>query len=277
MRERFSTINPGEVTGYAVALPGCTGSDGTPRWYGGGRLHDSLTLPRLRTAWARGQQDAAERSGAFRFTAPERAEIYRHAARRTASAAEHLRRCTAGDPHHGADAAWAAADTLHAAARALRSPMLRCAAAGYDRAARAPFGRLPSRTREGDQLRAAARLLAMTGTTPGDGTGEAGALVANLVRLLEAVHGLRKAQAHAAQAAAARQAAEELHAAFSQARGMTPHPGLVQARHPGPVPPGEADLLLPSGEVLPAAAGPGTAPLGSRPRPGPPPRARPTR
>ena len=129
------------------------------------------------------------------------------------------------DPHRGADAAWAAADTLHAAARALRSPMLRCAAAGYDRAARAPFGRLPPRTREGDQLRAAARLLAMTGTTPGDGSGEAGALVANLVRLLEVVQGLREAQAHAAQAAAARQAAEQLHAAFTQARGMITVPG----------------------------------------------------
>jgi hypothetical protein len=91
VRERFSNVNPGEVTGYAVALPGCTGSDGTPRWYGGGRLHDTLTLPRLRAAWAEGQPEALERSGALRFTAPERAEIYRHAARQAAAAAEHLR------------------------------------------------------------------------------------------------------------------------------------------------------------------------------------------
>jgi hypothetical protein len=73
VRERFSTINPGEVTGYAVALPGCTGSDGTPRWYGGGRLHDSLTLPRLRTAWARRQQEGQsvpERSGSLSRNAP---------------------------------------------------------------------------------------------------------------------------------------------------------------------------------------------------------------
>ena len=62
VRERFSELNPGEVTGYAVALPGCTGPDGTPRWHGGGRLHDSLTLPRLRQGWAAGQQDG----GAFR-------------------------------------------------------------------------------------------------------------------------------------------------------------------------------------------------------------------
>jgi hypothetical protein len=94
--------------------------------------------------------------------------------------------------------------------------MLRCAAIGYDRAARAPFGRVPSPTREGDQLRAAARLLAMTGATPGDGSGEAGALVANLVRLLDVVSGLRDAQSRAAQAAAARQTAEQLHAAFTR-------------------------------------------------------------
>ena len=35
VRERFSEVNPGEVTGYAVTLPGCTGPDGTPRWFRG--------------------------------------------------------------------------------------------------------------------------------------------------------------------------------------------------------------------------------------------------
>ena len=41
------------------------------------------------------------------------------------------------DPAEAADAAWAAADMLHVAARALRDPHLRCAADSYDRAARA--------------------------------------------------------------------------------------------------------------------------------------------
>ena len=107
---RFSELSPGEVTGYAVALPGCAGPDGTPRWHGGGRLHDSLTLPRLRQGWSAGLREAG-RSGVFRFTAPERAEIYRHAARQAAATAERLRHCTAGNPGDGADAAWAAADT----------------------------------------------------------------------------------------------------------------------------------------------------------------------
>ena len=101
VRERFSEINPGEVTGYAVSLRGHAGTDEAPRWYGGGRLHDSLTLPQLRARWTGGEGGAAERSGAFRITAPERPDIYRHTARQAAVAAEHLRRCAAGDPGAG--------------------------------------------------------------------------------------------------------------------------------------------------------------------------------
>jgi hypothetical protein len=48
-----------------------------------------------------------------------------------------------------ADAAWAAADALHVAARALRSRELRCAGDAYARAARVPHGRLPRRSRDG--------------------------------------------------------------------------------------------------------------------------------
>ncbi|HUY52724.1 MAG TPA: hypothetical protein VMV92_44655 [Streptosporangiaceae bacterium] len=51
VRLRFSEINPGQVTGYAVTFPGHTGPDGTPRWFGGGRLADGLTLPQLRRRW----------------------------------------------------------------------------------------------------------------------------------------------------------------------------------------------------------------------------------
>jgi len=67
------------------------------------------------------------------------------------------------NPVAAADAAWAAADTLHVAARALRNRHLRYAADSYDRAARAPYGRLPQRSREGDQLRRTTRLIALAG------------------------------------------------------------------------------------------------------------------
>jgi hypothetical protein len=279
VRERYSDLNPGQVTGYAVTLPGCTGPDGTPRWYGGGRLHDTLTLPRLRNAWAQPHR-TAESSRTLRFTHPECAEIYRHAARQAAAATEHLRRCSADNPDHGADAAWATADTLHAAARALHSPTLRCAAAGYDRAARASYGRIPRRSQQGDHLRTAARLLAMTGAGPGDLIGQVGVLVANLMELADAVAALREAQAHAAQAAASREAAEHLHTALTQARGRWPHFGQAHTRpaqassSPGRV---EADFPVPLAEA-PQAVTQGVANRRSWPHTRQPPtRARPAR
>ena len=278
VRERFSEINPGEVTGYAVSLRGHAGTDGAPRWYGGGRLHDSLTLPRLRSAWTGGEGTPAARSGTFRITAPERAEIYRHAARQAAVAAEHLRGCAAGDPGNGADAAWAAADALHAAARATGSRVLRCAADGYDRAARSPHRQVPRRTGEGEGLRTTARLLTMTG---GDGISEAGPLARNLLSLIDAVAGLRAAQAHAAQAAAARRTAEQLHAAFMQAKESTAHARRADAPGIGPDRPAsraDAEFPVPVTELVDAAAEHGAAGAGSRPRVAQPPtRARPAR
>jgi hypothetical protein len=54
VRLRFSEIDPGQVTGYSVTVPGHTGPDGTPLWYGGGRtLHvaaRALRNPHLRCA-----------------------------------------------------------------------------------------------------------------------------------------------------------------------------------------------------------------------------------
>jgi hypothetical protein len=53
VRLRFSQACPGEVTGYAVSLPGHCSHDGAPVWYGGGQLAAGLTLPRLRRGWDR--------------------------------------------------------------------------------------------------------------------------------------------------------------------------------------------------------------------------------
>jgi hypothetical protein len=229
VRLRFSEINPGEVTGYSVRLPGHADAEGMPAWYGGGRLSAELTLPRLRRCWDQPRSNTAEQSGAFRvdapagasgFSAAEREAIYTHAARQAAGAAEHIRRCAYRDPVQAADAAWAAADTLHVAARALHNPALRLAADSYDRAARARYGRIPPASNEGARLRVAARLLALAGVTSGTSLAMA-ALIANLAALAIAVAELRAAQQRAAQAAAARAAAEHLR-------------GCVQARPPGP-------------------------------------------
>ena len=51
VRKRFSTRNPGQVTGYSVALPGDTAKDGGPVWYGGGKLAADLSWPKLRQRW----------------------------------------------------------------------------------------------------------------------------------------------------------------------------------------------------------------------------------
>jgi hypothetical protein len=230
VRLRFSETDPGQVTGYSVTLPGHAGPDGTLQWYGGGRLAAGLTLPRLRERWKRGIRGSAERSATPRFTAPERDEIYRHAARQARTAAEHIRHCAMTDPVGAADAAWAAADTLHVAARALRNPSLWCAADSYDRAARAAYGRIPRRSYDGDQLRRTARMIALAGNLTGDNTLMAIALMAQLVALAAAVAELRQAQQHAAQAAAARAAAAHLHSAVTQARSQVPRFGHGQSQ-----------------------------------------------
>ena len=282
VRVRFSEIKPGQVTGYAVALAGHVAEDGAPRWYGGGRLAAELTLPQLRRGWNQIGHGTGERSGTFRFTAPERDMLFRHAARQAAAAAEHIRRSAGTNPDMAADAAWAAAATFGVAARALRDPALQHAADAYDRASRAPYGRSPRRTRDGDRLRATARLLALAGDVSGGSTVLAGALIANLVTLTLAVTELRQAQEHAAQAAAARKAAEHMHAAMTRASSSAFRPGpaerLKRARAAAAGDPIRRDfpVPLPLGQSLASAA---VGDIGGRPHVGrqPPKRAGPGR
>ena len=143
----------------------------------------------------------------------ERAAIWDHVARTAAGATEQIRQLSATDPGLAADAAWAAADTFHAAASALGSRVLRQAADSYARAARAPYGRVPCRTPAGEGLRRAARLLSLAAPATGDPVLAQIALIVRLIALARAVADLRAAQRHAAQAAAARAAAERLHTA----------------------------------------------------------------
>lgn len=51
VRRRDSHTQPGEITGYAVALPDYRAADGQPVWFGGGRLAADLSLPKLRARW----------------------------------------------------------------------------------------------------------------------------------------------------------------------------------------------------------------------------------
>jgi hypothetical protein len=121
------------------------------------------------------------------------------------------------------------------------------------------YGKIPRRTSEGDGLRAAARLLAMAGGDTDGSMHAAVSLAASLVSLATAVGELRQAQRHAAQAAAARQAAEHLYARLSQTRagaaalGISVRPGQTRAaRTPGDAARHDFPMPLRPGQPLPA-------------------------
>jgi MobA/VirD2-like, nuclease domain len=211
VRKRLSVTRPGQVTGYAVALPGDTAKNGGPVWYGGGKLAADLSWPKLRQRWT---PDRAT-PGRMRadLTAQERNALWEHATWIAADATAQIRRLAWTDPVAATDAAWATSDTLHVAAAMLGSRILRQAADAYDRAARSPYGRIPPPSPVGNQLRQAARLLSAFAYVTQDQSMTPLVLITKLAALAEAVAELRESRQHAAQAAAALRAAERLHAA----------------------------------------------------------------
>ncbi|HUY52128.1 MAG TPA: hypothetical protein VMV92_41575 [Streptosporangiaceae bacterium] len=202
VRPRYSVTSPGEVTGYAVALPGDTGGDGGPVWFSGGKLAADLTWPKLCRGW-RGARPGPPRPGPDRLTAAGRNAIWDQAARAAAEATARIRLLAVTDPAGAADAAWAAAGVLRTAGAALGSQILAEAADAYDRAARPPHARMPAPTEAGGQLRHAARLIAACSRVTGDPALTPLVLLARLAALAETVAVLRDTQRRAAQAAAA--------------------------------------------------------------------------
>ena len=267
VRKRFSVSNPGQVTGYSVALPGDTTKDSGPVWYGGGKLAADLSWPKLRQRWT--PHRAAPGRPHLNLTTEERNAIWQHAARAAADATAQIRKLASTDPAAAADAAWATSDTLHVAAAALGSRILRQAADTYDRAARPPYGRIPPPSRAGNQLRQAARLLSAFAYLTSDRCITQIVLITRLAALAEAVAELRDTQRHAAQVAAALRAAEHLYAATRPAPAPPSHeaPGASTAAQ-------LASLSFPQparpvpGPPAPGPPGPDQdAPRPSRPRP----------
>jgi hypothetical protein len=211
VRKRFSIKSPGQVTGYSVALPGDTTKGGGPIWYSGGKLAADLSWPKLRQRWT--PTRAAPGRPHRTLTAEERNAIWDHATRAAADATAQIHNLAWTNPAAAADAAWATSDTLHVAAAVLGSRILCQAADAYDRAARAPYGSIPPPTPAGNQLRQAARLLSAFAYLTGDQSLSPIVFITRLAALAEAVAELRESQQHAAQAAAARVAAERLYTA----------------------------------------------------------------
>ena len=247
VRPRFSTVNPSEITGYAVALrPVGRGLDEVrpPVWFGGGKLAPDLTLPRLRQRWrddrtgdGRGHSsgerradrpaaDIAERLRRDRLltlTDGERQSLWL-AAQRAVQDAQHalhdaaVTGGAANSPSAQIDAiaaAMGASDVLHTVSRLVegkRGGPLREAAEHYDRASRPPRGRVPAATPTSRALRTAARGMLTARVAKRQDTRQLLQLMSQLASLAETVARLRDSQHQAARARAARLAAEQLHA-----------------------------------------------------------------
>ncbi len=269
VRERLSARNPGQVTGYAVALPESVDPGGQPIFFGGGKLAADLTLPKLASRWepavpagsaaasaagaAAGQRgqaagspcspsaatDGGTSEDRHRLTPAERTRIWEQATAAAARATEQVRTAAGTDPRAAGDAAWAASDFLASAARVVegrRGGPLTTAATQYDRAARELWGRIPAASQAGQGLRAASVLLASARFVGRGENTQLLALLAQLAALSDAVMRLRENQDRAAQAAAARSAAEQLRLTSAQRARPQPGPAAATAtrtRRPG--------------------------------------------
>ncbi len=207
VRHRFSELNPGEITGYAVALPGHVDARGEQIWYGAGRLAPDLTLPRLRRRWGNGDPCS--------FPAVDPAEhraIWDDIVRLTARGADQFRELISTDPVAAADVAGATADVLRTSVRAASGKAgrdLRRAADDFDRAAREAYGVVPSPAPPGETLRTVAQLLNVVASGRNPAVLVA-VLAENLTQLVSATAELRQLQRRAHQATAASAAATRL-------------------------------------------------------------------
>ncbi|MFG3041724.1 relaxase/mobilization nuclease domain-containing protein [Streptomyces sp. NPDC048330] len=225
----------GDLLGYKVALPDDRNKDDEPVFYPGARLAPDLSLPRIRERWtadAARDQDPAATQPVSR-PAPGGPAAAR---RRAASAAwtavlvvEH------GDDTVAAAYIAAAGEVLDALAQTSAAHTrreLREAAFAFERASRSHIRAERGHDRA---LRQAARDLVHGG--PALGRGEDGASTAMAIDMLfflitAAVHWHAK-KGHAQQAAAARQAAEHLRAAYQTAAAQPLGALYQRGRHLG--------------------------------------------
>ncbi|MFF7159454.1 hypothetical protein [Streptomyces sp. NPDC008139] len=203
----------GDVTGFSVALPGDRNRDGKPIWFSGSKLAPDLSLPRIRQRLAADATPPSEGT-----TEPARA---RRAA--TTAAADVLRSLAQDDDESAADHLIGIGEVLDALAQtspATTRTELQAAARTFERATRS---HIQASNAHNQVLRKAARDLIQSG--PALGKGEDGAAAAMLLSILitaavMAAH-WHAARGHAQQAAAARQTATDLRAAY-EAAASTP-------------------------------------------------------
>ncbi|QUW78499.1 mobilization protein [Streptomyces mirabilis] len=204
----------GDLLGYKVALLDDHNKDGEPVFYPGVRLAPDLSLPRIRERWSADQTPSTH--------APGRASAANPAAARRKTASAAWKAITIVE--HGDDAVAAAhiaaagevLDALAKTSAAHTRRELRDAAFAFERASRSHVRAERGHDRA---LRQAARDLVHGG--PALGRGEDGASTAMAIDMLffliTATKHWHAKKGHAQQAAAAREAAEHLRAAYEQA------------------------------------------------------------
>ncbi|MFF5217852.1 relaxase [Micromonospora sp. NPDC000442] len=229
VRLRNSSTDPGQVTGYAVALPGPRTASGQPVYFGGGRLAPDLTLPKLRQRWGTPTPPPA----APTVSRAERVETLRQAATVVAAAADDIHRDARTAPGRAQATAVAAADLLTSLAYGIegdRRGALHRAAEAFDRAARDLYGRVRQPSGRSQEMRAMSRLVALMGRISGDeDTVAALALMMDLSRFADTIEQLRRAQQRLHQAEAARTAAEALRLVAGGRRPVVAPPLTVTA------------------------------------------------
>lgn len=274
LRERYSTLHAGQLTGYAVALPagGPDTSSVEPIWFGGGKLAPDLSLPQLQARWDQGAGAGETAAGARHASAGtarprgtaasgahrqdgalsdvERRQLWLDAQYVARQATQQIRQASApgAGPAEQASAqaaATAASELLHAVSRVVdgrqgRGP-LRTAAEDFDRAARDLHRRTVPSTAHSRRTRSAAGALLGARFFVRRETRQLLSLLAQLTALTESLARLRESQGRASQAQAARRAAEQLTAERGSwaARASAAVPA-AQARAPFaglPIPP----------------------------------------
>ena len=244
VRERYSTRAPDEITGYAVGLPTTGVRDATGQqtvWFGGGKLAPDLSLPQLRARWNHqdgtspetgNSQPSVGRAGRPRprrqTGAPpgpaadlsdlDRRRLWVAAENAVRHADEHIRQASSHPSDAAAQAtaqaaAAAAAEVLSAVSWLVerkRGGPLHAAAEDYSRAARDLHRRTVPASGRSRSTRTAAGALVGALLVRRAETRQLLSLLARLTALSESLALLRETQGRAAQAVAARRAAERL-------------------------------------------------------------------
>lgn len=231
---RTRTAPSGDLLGYTVALPGDRNGRGEPVFYSGSKLAPDLSLPRIRERLAPGTKEpvAAVDLGdgdTIRSRPTSPASARRAAASPVWDAA--LLLDDQGDDGAAAAQLSATGELLDALAKtsaATTRDELRLAARAFEHASRS---HIRAQHAEARALRKAAREIVYAG--PSLGRGEDGAATAmvlsTLLFVVVAAARWHAQHQHAQQAAAARQAAEHLRAAYR----TTAHAPLNDLRHRG--------------------------------------------